>query len=166
MNKFVKKVISGAQTGADRGGLRAAIALGIDHGGYVPAGRLSEDGHVPSEFNVFEIKETDYRVRTRMNVDEADVTLLFSKSGSLDGGTLFTRKYADERNKPWFSISFGTLETEEMTLSRTKTVKQLLKQLYEKYNRSLVINVAGNRESKCPGIESKVEKFMILCLKE
>lgn len=165
MNKLVKKVISGAQTGADRGGLRAAIFLGVDHGGYVPAGRLSEDGHVPDEFNVVETKETDYRVRTRMNVDEADVTLLFTKTG-LDGGTLFTKKYAEKQQKPWLVITFGVLESEEMFTIRVATVKKFLKQLYEKHNHSLVINVAGNRESKCPGIESKVEKFMIFCLNE
>ena len=36
------KIISGGQTGADRGGLDAAIDLGIEHGGWCPLGRKSE----------------------------------------------------------------------------------------------------------------------------
>ncbi len=35
----VKKIISGGQTGADRGGLNAAIKLDIPYGGYIPKGR-------------------------------------------------------------------------------------------------------------------------------
>ena len=38
------KIISGGQTGVDRGALDAAIALGLDHGGWCPLGRLAEDG--------------------------------------------------------------------------------------------------------------------------
>lgn len=35
----ITKIISGGQTGADRAGLDAAIALGIPHGGWCPKGR-------------------------------------------------------------------------------------------------------------------------------
>ena len=38
------QIISGGQTGVDRGALDAAIELGIDHGGVCPRGRLAEDG--------------------------------------------------------------------------------------------------------------------------
>jgi hypothetical protein len=39
MNKIVYKIISGGQTGANRGGLDAAIELGLQHGGFCPKGR-------------------------------------------------------------------------------------------------------------------------------
>ncbi len=35
-------IISGGQTGADRGALDAAIELGIKHGGWCPKGRKAE----------------------------------------------------------------------------------------------------------------------------
>lgn len=46
---IVNKIISGGQTGVDRAGLDAAIASGIDVGGYTPKGsqlRLSHAGIV------------------------------------------------------------------------------------------------------------------------
>ncbi len=36
------RIISGGQTGADRGGLDAAISLGVPHGGWCPLGRPAE----------------------------------------------------------------------------------------------------------------------------
>ena len=36
---MLERIISGGQTGADRGGLDAAIELGIPHGGWCPKGR-------------------------------------------------------------------------------------------------------------------------------
>ncbi len=39
----IGRIISGAQTGADRGALDAADILGIPRGGWVPLGWRSED---------------------------------------------------------------------------------------------------------------------------
>jgi len=41
---MLKKIISGGQTGADRAALDFAIRHKIPHGGWVPKGRLAEDG--------------------------------------------------------------------------------------------------------------------------
>ena len=38
------KVTIGGQPGADRAGLNAAIEVEIEHGGWIPKGRLTEDG--------------------------------------------------------------------------------------------------------------------------
>lgn len=48
----VRKIISGGQTGVDRGALEAAIALGILHGGYCPRGRRAEDGVIPDRYRL------------------------------------------------------------------------------------------------------------------
>ena len=52
---MIEKIISGAQTGADRAALDAAIELGIPHGGWVPKGRLAEDGVIPPRYQLKEI---------------------------------------------------------------------------------------------------------------
>ena len=39
------KIVSGGQTGVDRAGLEAAIALGLPYGGWVPKGRIAETGN-------------------------------------------------------------------------------------------------------------------------
>ena len=40
------RIVSGAQTGADRAALDWAIANSIAHGGWCPRGRLAEDGEI------------------------------------------------------------------------------------------------------------------------
>ena len=47
----ITKIVSGGQSGADQGGLDAAIELGIPHGGWCPKGRKSEDGVIPDKYN-------------------------------------------------------------------------------------------------------------------
>jgi len=71
--------MSGGQTGADRAGLDAAMEAGLPVGGYVPKGRLAEDGQVPDKYPMTETGSKDYKVRTKRNIIESDGTL---KSGT------------------------------------------------------------------------------------
>ena len=58
---MIEKIISGGQSGADQAALDAAIKLGISHGGWIPKGRITEDGTLPdkqcrgriSDYNLF-----------------------------------------------------------------------------------------------------------------
>ena len=49
---MITKIISGGQTGADRGGLDAAIHCQRPHGGWCPKGRKAEDGIIPADGTV------------------------------------------------------------------------------------------------------------------
>src|SRR5438034_6086054 len=53
-NKLLK-VISGGQTGVDRGTLDAALALQVECGGWCPNGRLAEDGRMPQGYAAMEL---------------------------------------------------------------------------------------------------------------
>lgn len=64
---MIQKLISGAQTGSDRGALDAAIDYGIPHGGYVPKGRRAEDGLLDARYNLTEMPTRSYPARTRCN---------------------------------------------------------------------------------------------------
>ena len=57
---FVRRIISGGQTGVDRGALDAAIAWGVEHGGWCPKGRLAEDGRIPARYQLRETDSSDY----------------------------------------------------------------------------------------------------------
>ena len=46
MNRTELKIVSGAQTGVDLGGLLAAIELGLEWGGWVPKDWRTENGTV------------------------------------------------------------------------------------------------------------------------
>lgn len=67
-NRFCQHIISGGQTGADRAALDFAIENNITHGGLCPLGRKSEDGRIPSKYQLRETASSGYRQRTRQNV--------------------------------------------------------------------------------------------------
>ncbi|MDM8542637.1 putative molybdenum carrier protein [Desulfococcaceae bacterium HSG9] len=89
----LQKIVSGGQTGADQGALDAAISLGIDHGGWLPKGRKTENGALPSNYNLKEMDSAHYAKRTLQNVIDSDGTLIISH-GPLTGGRFGTHPYA------------------------------------------------------------------------
>jgi hypothetical protein len=143
MTPFVPaRIVSGGQTGVDRGALEAAIALGIEHGGWCPQDRMAEDGSVPSRYLVVELEGADYVRRTEQNIVDSDATLIFSE-GSLFGGTRLTQKVAVRLGKPYFVQPLGRKFSPER-------VKRWLAEI-----KPHTLNVAGPRESKNPGIQQR-----------
>jgi len=85
MKPVVVRIVSGGQTGADRGGLDAAAALGIEHGGWCPAGRRAEDGTIPGLYTLAETLSPAYGDRTRANVRDSDATVVFTREAATGG---------------------------------------------------------------------------------
>ncbi len=69
---MVKKIISGGQTGADRAALDVSIKLGIPHAGWIPKGRLTEAGPLPTKYQLQQMPTRSYPARTEQNVIDAD----------------------------------------------------------------------------------------------
>ena len=101
------KIISGGQTGVDRGALDAALAFEVECGGWCPAGRLAEDGTIPEHYPVVELANAGYAERTARNVADSDGTLVISK-GELCGGTRETIDCCVEMGKPYLVIDRET----------------------------------------------------------
>src|SRR4051794_32052929 len=83
---MLERVISGGQTGADQGGLRAARACVIPTGGWAPRGWLTEAGPAPwlAEFGLVECPEGEteperYRARRRRCVKDCHAALIFGE---------------------------------------------------------------------------------------
>lgn len=137
------KIISGGQTGADRGALDAAISMRLPHGGWCPKGRLAEDGVIPSRYGLTETASAQYRVRTEQNVIDSDGTLIIYR-GILQGGSELTRRMAVKYAKPHLLVDvLRPLEP------------SVIRQWIESENIA-VLNVAGPRESSAPGIGEQV----------
>lgn len=132
------KIISGGQTGVDRGALDAALALGISCGGWCPANRLAEDGRIPERYPVTELADAGYAERTARNVADSDGTL-FIAIGALSGGTLETEECCVRTGKPHLVI-----DAEKVENSIDSIVEFL------RANRIQVLNVAGPRASQWP----------------
>ncbi|MDJ0818529.1 MAG: putative molybdenum carrier protein [Desulfobacterales bacterium] len=139
---MLKKIISGGQTGVDRAALDAAIKLMIPHGGWIPRGRLAEDGPLPPIYKLKETNSTSYPDRTEKNVLEADGTLIISR-GPLTGGSEFTREMAVKHGRPWLHIDLSFMPA----FQAAKTIQDWI------LNRDIeTLNVAGARASKDPRI--------------
>lgn len=143
------KIISGFQTGADEGGLRGAFRLSIPTGGWVARGLRREKGLVvkPSEMAMYNLKECGtyaYSARTRLNVVGSTGTVLFGDMSS--PGSALTISYCNDKlNKRPFKMN--------------PTAQELAKWVEE--NNILILNVAGNRESRNPGICQRVEDLIV-----
>jgi hypothetical protein len=112
LDKEFLKIISGGQTGVDRGALDAALALEVECGGWCPAGRLAEDGTIPKRYPVVQLANAGYAERTARNVADSDGTLVISK-GEPIGGTRETIDRCIEMGKPYLLIDSERLSMQE-----------------------------------------------------
>lgn len=142
------KIVSGGQTGVDRAGLDVAIALGIDHGGWCPAGRLSEDGSIPSRYQLRETDSDEYPVRTEQNVIDSDATLILYET-ELKGGTRLTRRMCRRHNRPHLVVR---IDQEDPSVI----------QAWLREQRPSTLNIAGPRESSFPGIYERSFAYLLV----
>ena len=157
MKKDELKIVSGGQTGVDRGGLQAAMDLGLVWGGWAPKGWRSEDGTIPPLYraNMQEHASANYLGRTRRNVVDSHATLIVTNDYPLTGGTLKTRFFCEEALRSHFVVSLD--ETDAVG-----KVQRWLAQFFAiEHPVPFVLNVAGPRESKANGIEAHTRKFLV-----
>jgi hypothetical protein len=147
------KIVSGGQTGVDRAGLEAAIALGLPYGGWVPKGRLAEDGVVPLKYaGMQEHTSSNYAVRTKANVRDSDATLIIAPSLPLSGGTMLTLRTAERLLRPHHVACLGAANAMDETMRWIQS--------FQPIDRPFVLNIAGPRESGAPGIQERATEFL------
>jgi hypothetical protein len=146
---IVKKIISGGQTGVDRAALDVAICFDIEHGGWCPRGRRAEDGRIPKTYKLKTTSSSNYAIRTEQNVIDSDGTLLLFR-GQTAGGTELTRKLALKHRRPLLAIDLSAVKPS----SHQDFAKWIVS------NGIQVLNVAGPRESSCPGIGQQTERYL------
>lgn len=148
-------VRSGGQTGADRGALDAAIEMDVLHRGWCPAGRRAEDGSIPLHYNLQECESSGYHLRTELNVAESDGTVIFTYGSVPTGGSSLTIGRCLIMHKPWVLVDLTQRSINDAVLDVVALIKN---------NRIYELNVAGNRESKSPGIQELVRTIMVMVL--
>lgn len=147
----LRTIVSGGQTGADRAALDAALACGLAIGGWVPKGRLAEDGPVPARYaGLRETDSEDTAVRTRLNVRDSDATLVVSR-GPLTGGSLRTADESVRAGRPLLHLDLARLEP---AAAAGRLVEWLAAV------RPVVLNVAGPRASEDPAIGAAVAALL------
>lgn len=143
-------VISGGQTGVDRGALDAAARAHIKIGGYVPKYRKSESGRVPDHYPMWETDDLGFATRTRRNIQEAGATLILSWGPmKATGGTRFTLNEC---------LRLGVVHKVVNLKDRT-CAEKITTWLNETKPR--ILNVAGPRESKTPGVQARTTEVLL-----
>ncbi len=145
--RYPKKIVSGGQTGVDRAALDVALELGVPCGGWCPKGRKAEDGVIDPPYPLQETESPEYPVRTEMNVKDSDATLILNQ-GLLTGGTARTLELAKINKKPYWVIDLS------------KTEDPALVKKWIQHGKVKVLNVAGPRESKEPGIHYRAIELL------
>ena len=158
---LVLKIVSGGQTGVDRGALEAALELGFPYGGYIPKGRRAEDGVVPTKFTeMTEDTRKDYLHRTELNVINSDATLILSRTTEQTGGTKRTIEFCEKHGKPYWIENLEQLNETDRGLEFLYWIEA------EFGERGIVLNIAGPRESKEAGIQAETRSFLNCVLSE
>ena len=122
----------------DRAALDWAIANGLDHGGWCPKNRRAEDGRLHDRYRLRETRQIAYPIRTRLNVEMADATLILYRP-PMGSGTGLTSRIVAEVGRPYITIRLDRDDDDELV--------QFILQ-----HRPMTLNIAGPRESGSPGI--------------
>jgi Circularly permutated YpsA SLOG family len=147
---MLPKLISGGQTGADRAALDAALKFDIPYGGWLPKGRLAEDGPLDAKYKLQEMPTDSYSARTEQNVIDSDGTVIFSH-GKPAGGTDYTREMALKHGKQLLGIDLNqttSLDAASLIVS------------WIQLRRIKILNVAGPRASEDADIYNDVYRIL------
>jgi len=103
---IVQKIISGGQTDSDHAVIDAAIKLGVLYGGWIPQGRMTETGPLPSKYQLQEMSTDIYHECVKQNVLDSKGTLIIS-SGRLTDDLNCARKMALKNGRQLLGIDFN-----------------------------------------------------------
>ncbi len=162
--RIVARIVSGGQTGADRGALDAADELGIPRGGYAPLGWRAEDGTIPALYRMgmSEARYSGYEIRTKLNVEEGDGTLILSLGPLRPGsGSAKTATIARRLGRPCLHVIVSAADDAvirpELALADVGAARA---RAWIVDHRVRTLNVAGPRESVEPGIQRAARRSL------
>jgi hypothetical protein len=136
----LSKIVSGGQTGVDRGALDVALTVGFECGGWCPGDRMAEDGPIPEKYPLMPLPNGGYRQRTRLNVVDSDGTAILYYE-ALSGGTRLTRNLCALLKRPYVLVDARQMSEAEAVAVVVEFVEK---------NGIQTLNVAGPRLSGWP----------------
>ena len=151
---MIERIVSGGQTGVDRGALDAALEAGVPCGGWCPHGRRAEDGKIPCLYPLRETSSPRYTERTLRNVRDSDATLVLAW-GAPTGGTRATVAYAERMAKPCLVLDMKDLDDDAAAFRAGAWIAA---------ERVAALNVAGPRASGQSDARDRARRVIALVL--
>ena len=157
---MIARIVSGGQTGVDRAALDAAIATGVEYGGWCPRGGSAEDFARPpgllAEYPALaETPTDDPRQRTEWNVRDSDATLILTRPGVGSRGTELTVALARDLGRPYAVVDLAGEAAPAAPAALLAVVGGPAAIVG-----GAVLNVAGPRESEAPGIYAQARELL------
>lgn len=150
------KIISGGQTGVDRGALNAALGAGVACGGWCPENRQAEDGEIAAHYPVTPLVGAGYRKRTKQNVIDSHATvIIYHTEIVLGSGTELTLKTCIAQRKPYLLIDAAIVQPE----IAGKHIAEFIQR-----HQIQIINFGGSRHSVVPMIEKYTEQAVLIAI--
>ena len=100
---IVRKIVSGGRSGVERAALDLAIQLGIAHGGWIPHGRMVDDGRLASRYRMTEAAQNGGPGSDEANLAISDGLLLLTR-GPLSGPATEVLAKAQAHHHPYLLI--------------------------------------------------------------
>lgn len=157
MSHTTIEIWSGGQTGVDRAALDTALEMGLPISGWIPRGRLAEDGRVPTRYRgLRQAESVDYAVRTHKNVNDTHGTLVLTW-GPASGGTKDTIGIARRLLRPLMEIDLATADPRVAAEDAAAWLAGLTRP-----GRTVRLNVAGPRSSQAPAAYERAQDILRL----
>lgn len=159
---IIAGIRSGGQSGVDRAALDWAIERGLTCEGWCPVGGWAEDFPAPPGLLarypfLRETPSSDPDQRTAWNVRDSDGTLILACHDvtALSPGTRYTAIVAERLGKPCLVLPVFDDPDPRVLAAFVASLG----------SRSVTLNVAGPRESGCPGIYAAARDFLRVALR-
>lgn len=146
----LRKIISGAQTGADQAGLFVGRRFGLETGGAATKGCRTKTGlrrDLIVLYGLTELDTDDYPTRTYHNAAHSDGTIRLAANFST-AGERCTLRCLKSAKKPWFDVD----------LADPPPIGEAAAWIAEHH--ISVLNVAGNSEDTFPGCYQKSVEYL------
>ena len=149
-------IISGGQTGVDRGALDAALGTDALCDGWCPEGRMADDGIIPEIYPLKVLEGSGYRKRTKQNVLDSDATLIIYFDFIYpQGGTEQTLLECIKAKKPYLLIDGNEISVERAADKIIHFVRR---------HKILRLNVAGPKANFVPQAHNYAKETLSLMI--